>query len=74
MWFSFTLHKILIMYTEINRSQTIHTLVEFEHNGEIHQVNISHFYPRNEEEIQANIERRIVQEKNNIDLNNTVIE
>ena len=57
---------------EINRTQTIHTLIQFEYNGETYQVNISHFNPKDEEEIQANIERRIVQEKNNIDLNNSI--
>lgn len=60
---------------EINRTQTIHTLIQFEHNGETHQVNISHFNPKDEDEIQANIERRILQEKNNIDLEkNNIIE
>jgi len=53
--------------TEINRTQTIHTLIQFEHNGETYQVNISHFNPKDEDEIQANIERRIEQEKNNLD-------
>jgi hypothetical protein len=52
---------------EITRTQTIHTLVEWEYNGVIYQTNISHFQPKDEEEITANIERRIVQEKSNID-------
>lgn len=60
------------MFTEINRTQTIHTLVEFQHNGETHRVNISHFAPKDEAEILANIERRILQEKQNIDSNNIV--
>lgn len=51
---------------EINRTQTIHTLIEFEFNGETHQVNISHFNPKDENEIQASVERRIEQEKNNL--------
>ena len=51
---------------EIGRNQTIHTLVEYDHNGVTYVVNISHFNPKDENEITENIERRVEQEKNNL--------